>query len=102
MKPPIAASCGAVVLSLFAAACSGSGTTRNAIPATRPTSSPLAALWVANGPNVVEFAMPLQAGAAPRLMINSKFGSPQGVQFDSAGDLWVIDGGNVATGGTRC
>ena len=28
------------------------------------------------------------------------FGVPQGVTFDNYGDLWVIDGGTVATGGT--
>jgi len=38
---------------------------------------------------------------APHLVNNSgAFGAPQGVVFDSYGDLWVIDGGTVAAGGT--
>lgn len=36
----------------------------------------------------------------PQLTNNSAaFGAPQGVTFDAAGDLWVIDGGTVATDG---
>jgi sugar lactone lactonase YvrE len=63
------------------------------------------ALWVANGTNVVEF-IPSQLTAgnsdpAPHLSINSSvFGAPQGVTFDASGNLWVIDGGTVAAGGT--
>jgi len=64
------------------------------------------ALWVANGANVVEF-LPTQlaqgvASTAPHLANNSAvFGAPQGVTFDAAGNLWVIDGGTLATpGGT--
>jgi secreted PhoX family phosphatase len=63
------------------------------------------ALWVANGTNVVEF-LPSQLtngviDPAPHLAINSAaFGAPQGVVFDGYGDLWVIDGGTVASGGT--
>jgi sugar lactone lactonase YvrE len=63
------------------------------------------ALWVANGANVVEF-IPSQlttgtADPAPHLAINSSvFGAPQGVAFDADGNLWVIDGGTVAAGGT--
>ena len=63
------------------------------------------ALWVANGANVVEF-IPSQltggaADPAPHLSINSTvFGAPQGVTFDASGNLWVIDGGTVAAGGT--
>jgi sugar lactone lactonase YvrE len=64
-------------------------------------------LWVANGTNVVEFT-PAQTRAsmttpapAPHLALNSAvFGAPQGVLFDGAGALWVIDGGTVATGGS--
>src|SRR5579864_1192441 len=64
------------------------------------------ALWVANGANVVEFlATQLAQGVAstaPHLANNSAvFGAPQGVTFDAAGNLWVIDGGTLATpGGT--
>jgi sugar lactone lactonase YvrE len=62
------------------------------------------ALWVANGTNVLEF-IPSQLSSAsttmaPHLANNSgSFGAPQGVVFDAAGDLWVIDGGTVAAGG---
>lgn len=63
------------------------------------------ALWVANGTNVVEF-LPSQltngtSAPAPHLTLASTvFGAPQGVAFDGFGDLWVIDGGNIASGGT--
>ena len=63
------------------------------------------ALWVANGTNVLEY-LPSQLSStsssmAPHLVNNSgAFGAPQGVTFDAAGDLWVIDGGTVAAGGT--
>jgi sugar lactone lactonase YvrE len=63
------------------------------------------ALWVANGTNVVEF-LPSQfssatTAVAPHLTNNSgSFGAPQGVVFDSSGNLWVVDGGTVAAGGT--
>jgi hypothetical protein len=62
------------------------------------------ALWVANGTNVLEY-IPSQLAAGstqmvPHLAINSGvFGAPQGVVFDAYGDLWVIDGGTVSTGG---
>jgi hypothetical protein len=61
------------------------------------------ALWIANGTNVIEFLpSQLTSGAsdpAPHLTLNSAagFGAPQGVTFDSFGDLFVIDGG--AAGG---
>jgi secreted PhoX family phosphatase len=62
------------------------------------------ALWVANGTNVVEFS-PSQltngtSDPAPRRTITSSvFTAPQGVVFDYYGDLWVIDGGTMASGG---
>ena len=62
------------------------------------------ALWVANGTNVVEF-LPSQltdgtSAPTPHLTLASTvFGAPQGVAFDGFGDLWVIDGGTVASGG---
>jgi secreted PhoX family phosphatase len=62
------------------------------------------ALWVANGTNVVEF-LPSQltdgaSAPAPHLTLAATvFGAPQGVVFDGFGDLWVIDGGTVASGG---
>jgi hypothetical protein len=63
------------------------------------------ALWVANGTDVVEF-LPSQlvsgtSDPAPHFAIKSSvFGAPQGVTFDAYGDLWVIDGGTIASGGT--
>jgi sugar lactone lactonase YvrE len=64
-------------------------------------------LWVANGANVVEFtsaqmlASTTTSAPTPHLALNSAvFGAPQGVVFDGAGALWVIDGGTVAAGGT--
>jgi len=63
------------------------------------------ALWVANGTDVVEF-LPSQltsgtSAPTPHQTIKSSvFGAPQGVTFDNYGDLWVIDGGTVASGGT--
>lgn len=69
------------------------------------TQSPNQALWVANGTNVLEFASTSltamgSVGATPALMVNSSaFAAPQGVIFDTSADLWVIDGGNIGTGG---
>jgi len=77
-------------------------TTTTPVPVT-PTITK--ALWVANGTNVLEY-LPSQlssttASMVPHLVNNSgAFGAPQGVTFDAAGDLWVIDGGTVAAGGT--
>jgi secreted PhoX family phosphatase len=62
------------------------------------------ALWVANGTNVLEF-LPSQltdgtSDPTPHFTLaSSVFGAPQGVVFDGNGDLWVIDGGTVASGG---
>jgi hypothetical protein len=55
-------------------------------------------LWVANGTNVLEFGPPSTTrgihDATPTVVLNSPiFTAPQGVVFDSKGDLWVIDGG---------
>ena len=60
-------------------------------------------LWVANGTTVLEY-IPSQftsgvVNAAPHLMISGgAVGTPQGVTFDSAGDLWVIDPGATVNG----
>lgn len=72
---------------------------------TTPTQSTSQALWVANGTNVVEFASTSlttmgSAAAAPSFIVNSTaFAAPQGVIFDTSANLWVIDGGNIGTGG---
>lgn len=59
-------------------------------------------MWIANGTNVLEFVqsqLPLGLNkSAPAAVLNSAvFAAPQGVQFDVAGNLWVIDGGAGAT-----
>jgi sugar lactone lactonase YvrE len=60
-------------------------------------------LWVANGTTVLEY-IPAQftsgvVDAAPHLMISGgAVGTPQGVTFDSAGDLWVMDPGATVNG----
>lgn len=93
----------------FLAIIAGVGCGTSATNMLKPSAATIAvldkALWVANGVNVVEFTpSQLTAGnpdPAPHLSINSSaFGAPQGVTFDAAGNLWVIDGGTVAAGGT--
>ena len=60
-------------------------------------------LWVANGTDVLEY-IPSQftggvVAAAPHLTISSgALGTPQGVTFDSAGNLWVMDPGAMVNG----
>jgi hypothetical protein len=57
------------------------------------------ALWVANGTNVLEFGPGQLKGirnTKPETTLNSSaFKATQGVVFDTAGDLWVIDGGAI-------
>jgi sugar lactone lactonase YvrE len=53
-------------------------------------------LWIANAANVIEYSPAQLAGgtnaAAPHRSLNSKsIGAPQGVTFDAAGNLWVLD-----------
>src|SRR6185312_16741346 len=60
------------------------------------TTATTKGLWIANGPNVVEFVPnQLKGGVqnvAPQRNISSAaLGAPQGVTFDSAGNLWVMD-----------
>ncbi|MHB1936273.1 MAG: Vgb family protein [Acidobacteriaceae bacterium] len=63
------------------------------------------ALWVANGTNVLEFETISFTAMSnpvfpPVLVLNSTaFAAPQGVIFDTSANLWVIDGGNIGTGG---
>jgi len=63
-------------------------------------------LWVANGTNVLEFISPFTShtpNITPTVSVtvtSTGFISAQGVVFDSEGDLWVIDGGNLATTST--
>jgi hypothetical protein len=63
-------------------------------------------LWVANGTNVLEFTSPFTSRTpniipTTAITLNSGgFLSTQGVLFDSANNLWVIDGGALATSST--
>ena len=57
-------------------------------------------LWIANGTDVLEFIPSQFTGGvvnmAPHLVNQSAtLGAPQGVTFDSAGNLWVMDPGAV-------
>jgi len=68
-------------------------------------TQPVLGLWVANLANVLEFLSTSIAGngnSAPELTGNLPapgFGAPQGITFDSSGNMWVLDGGTIATGG---
>src|SRR5262249_15881696 len=60
-------------------------------------------LWIANGNNVVEFVPGQLVGGvqnvAPHRNISSgALGTPQGVTFDAAGNLWVLDPGAMVNG----
>lgn len=63
-------------------------------------------IWVANGTNVLEFTSPFTSRTpnitpTTAITLNSTgFLSTQGVLFDTSGDLWVIDGGALATSST--
>lgn len=69
----------------------------------KPKGKVTTALWVANGANVLEFDpgdfRKGVHGNKPHIIVNSTFGAPQGVVFDSSKNLWVIDGGTTFTGG---
>jgi hypothetical protein len=72
------------------------GTTGTTGGTTGATGATAKGLWIANGTNVLEFVPSQLAGgmsaAAPHLTISSKtLGAPQGVTFDPAGNLWVMD-----------
>ncbi|HEY3998742.1 MAG TPA: hypothetical protein VGO93_07745 [Candidatus Xenobia bacterium] len=94
----------AALIALGVAGCGTSSSNNNFAPEFAPfaTVAPIVnlGLWVANGTNVVEFT-PTQTTTVgvsdpiPTVSINSpSFTAPQGVQFDNAGDLWVVDGGD--------
>jgi sugar lactone lactonase YvrE len=97
----------ALVMTAFLAACGGGNGSKTNTTQTTNTPPPVInkALWIANGTNVVEYVpsqlTPGTSAAAPHLVNSSgSFGAPQGVTFDGAGNMWVIDGGTVAGGGT--
>jgi secreted PhoX family phosphatase len=103
MKCSRPVACGAFALLVATSACHHGGGS-SSTPVVGPTAAVTDALWIANGTNVVEY-LPTQLGTGtantvPHLTLTSTaFASPQGVVFDSAGDLWVLDGGNVVSGG---
>ena len=73
----------------------GTGTTGTGTTGTTGTGG-AKGLWIANGTNVLEYIPSQLAGgmsaAVPHLTISSKtLGAPQGVTFDSKGNLWVMD-----------
>ena len=106
---------GAVALGLLVAGCGGDSSSH---PSTvTPVTKHRNGLWVANsgGPNVLEFlstqthaavrgnASKVKAGvvvnSAPHLInASGAFASPQDTLFDSAGNLWVVDGGTAGAG----
>jgi hypothetical protein len=74
----------AVLLSVVVIACKHNNT---------PTAK---GLWIANGKNVMEYIPAQLAGgtsaAVPHITMTSpSVGGPQGVTFDAAGNLWVLD-----------
>lgn len=94
----------ALFMALLLAGCGGD-TSSTPNPTAPPIPTINVALWVANGTNVLEFApsqLLIQGATSPvpQFILNGAFGAPQGVTFDAAGDLWVIDGGNLSSGGT--
>jgi len=98
----------AAALSAALAGCGGGGGSGMQSTATTTSTHQTApvndkGLWIANGTNVLEY-LPGQitAGSAatpPHLMLNSgAFGAPQGVTFDTAGNLWVMDPQGMVNG----
>jgi sugar lactone lactonase YvrE len=60
-------------------------------------------LWIANGNNVVEFVPSQLIGGVQNVMphrtiSSGALGTPQGVTFDSMGNLWVMDPGAMING----
>lgn len=101
-RGPALAMGGCVLLALAMVGCGGYSSKNMAY--TTPTQTTSQAFWVANGTNVVEFAgASLTASGsgslAPALIVNSSFGAPRGVVFDTAANLWVIDSGTLSAGG---
>lgn len=93
------------VAGLVAACGGGGGNKTTATTNTNGTTAPTVTkgLWIANGNNVLEYIPSQLAGgvstAAPHLTnMSGSLGAPQGVTFDSAGNLWVMD--PAATVGT--
>jgi hypothetical protein len=67
------------------------------------TTAATKGLWIANGNNVVEFVPSQLVGGVQnvkpqRNITSGALGTPQGVTFDSAGNLWVMDPGAMVNG----
>lgn len=96
----------ASLMGVLFAACGGGGTTGTTANTKKPPAVNSLGLWIANGTNVLEYVpSQLSAGGtgapAPHLMLNSAvFGAPQGVTFDGAGNLWVMDPSGKVNGAT--
>lgn len=89
-----------MALAVVAAGCGGSSHHHNSQPH-HFSFSVSGGIWVANGSDVLEFTSPFTSrtpNIAPSVIVTNSdgFNSTQGVLFDTAGDLWVIDGGNLA------
>jgi hypothetical protein len=93
--------CLTVLTALLAMVSAGCGSGSNGSP-----TQPVTGLWVANLNNVLEFLsrkISHNGNSSPALVGNLPapgFGAPQGVTLDSNSNLWVLDGGTVASGGT--
>jgi len=88
-----------LALAVVAAGCGGSH--HNHFQPHHFSFSTSGGIWVANGSDVLEFTPPFTSrtpNIAPSVIVTNSdgFNSTQGVLFDTAGDLWVIDGGNLA------
>ena len=61
------------------------------------TATHAAAVFVANcdASNVTSYALSDNGNAVPNVTISADIGSPQGITFDSSGNLWVANVGSV-------
>jgi hypothetical protein len=92
-----------MVLAVVAAGCGSSSS--SSPPAHHFSFTIDQGIWVANGTNVLEYTSPFTSrtpNITPSVAITNSAGflSTQGVLFDTVGDLWVIDGGALATSST--
>lgn len=95
--------CSLPCLSVVLTGCGSSNSGRTTTPPIGGPGVSGPAVWVANGTNVLEFNPTVNSqltppAYTPTLTLNSSaFSTPQGVAFDSSGNLWVVDGGNLNT-----
>jgi hypothetical protein len=107
--------CAAAMIMVFAIAGCGSDnssspspkSTATASPTPSPTPTPAinAALWVATRQGILEYIpsqLAVQGVSTPvpaRTFVGHAIGSPNGLAFDAAGNLWVAMGTSVTGGG---